>query len=66
MYVDFPYFSLVGDRTDVLIQKLNIPLAHYCEAGLKYETVITQVIYQSQPINRSFRTGYDPDPEDAL
>jgi hypothetical protein len=66
MYVDFPYFSLVGDRTDVSVQKLNIPLAHYCEAGLKYETVIILVIYQSRQINRNFKTGYDPDQEDAL
>jgi hypothetical protein len=66
MYVGFPYFSLVGDRTDVSVQMLSIPLAHYCEAGLKYETVIKLVIYQLQQINHNFKTGYDPDQEDAL
>jgi hypothetical protein len=65
MPLDSPYFALVGDRIDVLKQKLSIPLAHLREAGLKYESVIIQEADQSQPINRSFKIWYDPDPKDA-
>jgi hypothetical protein len=65
MPLDFPYFALVGDRIDALKQKLNIPLAHLREAGLKYESVIIQEADQSQPINRNFKIWYDPDPKDA-
>jgi hypothetical protein len=61
MPLGFPYFALVGDRIDVLKRKLSIPLAHSREAGLKYESVIIQGDDQSQPINRSFKTWYDPD-----
>jgi hypothetical protein len=61
MPLDFPYFALVGDRIDVLIRKLNIPLAHLREAGLKYESVIAQGADQSRPINHNFKIWYDPD-----
>jgi hypothetical protein len=66
MPLDSPYFALVGDRIDVLTQKLNIPLAHLREAGLKYESVIAQEADQSRPINRNFKIWYDPDLKDAL
>jgi hypothetical protein len=66
MPLGFPYFALVGDRTDVLKQKLNIPLAHLREAGLKYEFVVIQGADQSQPINHNFKIWYDPDLKDAL
>jgi hypothetical protein len=66
MPLGFPYFALVGDRTDVLKQKLNIPLAHLREAGLKYESVIIQGADQSPPINHNFKIWYDPDLKDVL
>jgi hypothetical protein len=66
MPLDSPYFALVGDRIDVLTQRLNIPLAHSREAGLKYESVIAQEADQLRPINRNFRIWYDPDPKDVL
>jgi hypothetical protein len=66
MPLDFPYFALVGDRIDVLKRKLSIPLAHFGEAGLKYESVIIQEADQSLPINRNFKIWYDPDLKDVL
>jgi hypothetical protein len=66
MPLGFPYFALVGDRTDVLKQKLSIPLAHSREAGLKYEFVIIQGADQSPPINHNFKIWYDPDLKDVL